>query len=215
MGRTSTSRDRLIESMADLVHKKGYTAVGVDQVCKAAGVKKGSFYYFFKSKRDLMLAALDQRWDLVSAHVLDRAFARDVPPLVRIERLFAIVADFEIANHRSFGSVLGCAFGNVAAEVGTTEPVIAKRVDDAFCGMAGFIRDAIREAQAAGDVDPAVDPDEIADAAVAYFEGVVLLAKTRNDPALLRRLAPRVVQLAGVPAPAGNKPRRSNYDDRQ
>jgi TetR/AcrR family transcriptional repressor of nem operon len=206
MGRTSTARERLIAAMGDLVHRKGYAAVGVDQVCRAAGVKKGSFYHFFRSKRELMLAALDQRWQLACDHVMTRAFQPDLPPLQRIERLFSIIADFETANRKAGGAVLGCPFGNIAAEVGLTEPSIASRADDAFSAMAAFVRNALTEAKSRGELGRDLRVAETADAAIAYFEGLSLLAKTRNDPGLIRRLGPRVVQLARQPA--GSSPRR-------
>ena len=37
----------------------GYTAVSVQDICQHAGVNKGSFYYFFPAKRDLVLAVID------------------------------------------------------------------------------------------------------------------------------------------------------------
>ena len=60
MGRTSDARERLVESCQALMHEKGYTAVGVGEVCSRAGVNKGSFYHFFPSKQDLALTVIDQ-----------------------------------------------------------------------------------------------------------------------------------------------------------
>ncbi|HEY3056540.1 MAG TPA: TetR/AcrR family transcriptional regulator [Thermoanaerobaculia bacterium] len=184
--------------MADLVHRRGYLAVGVEDVCKAAGVKKGSFYHFFASKRDLMLEALDRHQRFAHDHVLNVAFGENVPPLERIERLFAMVSRHEASNKKSGGKVLGCAFGNIAAEVSATEPRLARRANKAFCGFASFISDALAEAKKRGDIERRVDVDEAADAIVAYFEGIALLAKTRNDPALVRRLGRHAALLANV-----------------
>lgn len=212
MGRTSDAKERLIAAMAELVHRRGYVGVGVDDVCTAAGVQKGSFYYFFKSKRDLMLAALDHHWCVGREH-FGAAFLDQVPPLERIERLFAILATAEAANRQSKGHVLGCPFGNIAAEVGTSDPVLAKRADDAFCGLAGFLREALHDAQQRGQLARNVNLRESADALVAYFEGIALLAKTRNDPSLIRRLGPRAVQLALEPSP--RSPRRQRARSRK
>lgn len=200
MGRTSDARERLVAAMAALVHRRGYLAVGVDDVCRAAGVKKGSFYYFFASKRDLMLAALNRQWQMGHDHVIRVAFAADQPPLKRIERLLAMVAEIETSNRDREGCVLGCPFGNLAAEVGSSEPALTKRADEAFCGFGEYIRDALSEAKRLGQLGRHVDVRNAADAIVAYFEGVALLAKTRNDPSLIRRLGPRAVQLATQPA---------------
>ncbi|MGH3118273.1 MAG: TetR/AcrR family transcriptional regulator [Vicinamibacterales bacterium] len=214
MGRTSDAKARLVAAMADLVHRRGYLGVGVDEVCKAAGVKKGSFYHFFPSKRDLMLAALDQHWQMGRDHVIDAAFNDHLPPLERIERFFAVVAGLEAANRDSRGHVLGCPFGNIAAEVGTSDPALTKRADEAFWGFAGFVRDALSDAKTRGDLERTVDVNEAADAVVAYFEGLALLAKTRNDPSLILRLGARAVQLATRPPHRAARRRRKTVKRR-
>jgi TetR/AcrR family transcriptional repressor of nem operon len=212
MGRTSDAKQRLIAAMADLVHRRGYTSVTVDDVCAAAQVKKGSFYYFFPSKRDLMLAALDRKWEMGRDHFLSAAFADDLPPLQRIQRFFTMIADIEASNKKRTGQVLGCPFGNVAAETSTTEPVLAKRADAAFCGMADFIRDCLQRAIAAGELPRSTDVKGASEAIVAYFEGLSVMAKARNDPSVYRRLSHRAVLLAAnvqdkTPT-AGGTPRR-------
>lgn len=206
MGRTSNARERLITAMATLAHRRGYVAVGVEDVCKAAGVKKGSFYHFFPSKHDLMLAALDQQWQRGRNSFLAVAFGADVPPLQRIDRLLEMMAAFETVNKGREGHVLGCPFGNVAAEVGGSEPALTKCANDVFRAMAAMIEDALRDAKRIGQVERSIDEKTAADAIVAYFEGLALLAKARNDPALIRRLGPRAVHL--VHAPAAKRPRR-------
>lgn len=196
MGRTSTARERLVEAMARLTHRDGYSSVSVDDVCAAAGVKKGSFYYFFPSKRDLMLAALNQREqdarDGFQATVFDPA----IPPLERIRRFFTAVAEAEVANRRTVGHVLGCPFGGVAMNAGVAEPALARRANQAFGWVIAQVRAALGEAQACGDIDSNVDIDEAAEAILAYFQGVEVLARTRNDPAVVKRLADRAILLA-------------------
>jgi hypothetical protein len=120
----------------------------------------------------------------------------------------------EYAAHIA-GAVIhnGCPFGNIAAEVGASDPVLAKRADDAFCGLAGFLRQALHDAQARGQLARHVDLQVAADALVAYFEGIALLAKTRNDPSLILRLGPRAVQLAIAPSP--RSPRRQRPRSRK
>ena len=194
--------------MAGLVHRRGYLAVGVDDVCRAAGVKKGSFYYFFASKRELMLAALEQQWQMGHDHVIRVAFDPNRPPLERIERLLDMVAQLETSNKAREGRVLGCPFGNLATEVGSSEPALTKRADEAFCGFATYIRDALSEAKRLGQLGRHVDVQDAADAIVAYFEGLALVAKARNDPSLIRRLGRRAVQLALQPKRPRNLAKR-------
>lgn len=199
MGRKSDAAERLVTAMAALVHRRGYLAVGVDDVCKEAGVKKGSFYHFFASKRDLMLAAIERQGQMGKQVLVGAAFAGDLPPLKRIERLLETASRLETSNKTRGGHVLGCPFGNLAAEVGGSEPVLTRRVDESLRRFSESIRDALREAKRRGDVPRSLDVGKTTDAILAYFEGVMLLAKMRNDPSLIWRLAPLAVQLATQP----------------
>ena len=199
MGRRSDAAERLVSAMAGLVHQRGYLAVGVDDICKAAGVKKGSFYHFFASKRELMLAALEHHGQMGKEHLVAASFTAAEPPLRRIERMFETAGRVEASRKTRGGRVLGCPFGNLAAEVAGSEPILTKRVDELLGKFSESVRDALREAKRTGDVPRNLDVGKATDAILAYFEGVLLLAKTRNDPSLIRRVAPLAVQLAKQP----------------
>jgi TetR/AcrR family transcriptional regulator, transcriptional repressor for nem operon len=62
MGRTSDAREKILSAAQSLIELRGYSALGVAEICKAADVPKGSFYYFFESKEALALAVIDERW---------------------------------------------------------------------------------------------------------------------------------------------------------
>src|SRR5215212_7256369 len=84
MGRVSDARTRLMEAIAELIWTGSYGTTTIDQICDKAGVKKGSFYYFFKSKADLAEAAIEVEWTKYRT-VLDNVFSASVPPLERLK----------------------------------------------------------------------------------------------------------------------------------
>jgi len=51
MGRVSDAKQRLMDAVLDLIWSGSYGSTTIDDICEKAGVKKGSFYYFFDSKR--------------------------------------------------------------------------------------------------------------------------------------------------------------------
>lgn len=204
MGRTSDARERLLSSAMQRIHARSYYAVTVDDICAAAAVNKGSFYYYFPSKQALVVAAIEAQWDRIRTTLLEPAFAPDLAPLARIVRLFRLAADVHQARFDTGGQVLGCAFGNLALELGTQDPVVMAALRDVFAGYCGYFADALAEAQASGAVQVA-DIGATARALLAFFEGALLLAKTDNDAQVISRLAPQALALIGCPpiAPAG------------
>src|SRR4028119_2236030 len=96
MGRVSDAKQRLLDATIDLIWQHSYGAVTVDNICERAGVKKGSFYYFFPSKTDLVVAALDAHWQTVKTH-LDGIFAPSLPALDRLRGYFDFVYQRQLA----------------------------------------------------------------------------------------------------------------------
>ena len=189
MGRTSEAREQLIQSAICLMHTRGYTAVGVQEVCDHAGVNKGSFYHFFASKRDLVLAALDAQWEATERYFLDPAFATDRPLLEKFQRLLHM-------NGKRAGQepMKGCFFGNLSLELSTQDEVVRQKLQDIFQQWAAYFERELAKAVASGEL-PEIDPRTTAQTILAYIEGIALLAKTYNNPALIERLTQRLDQL--------------------
>lgn len=196
---TETSRDRILESARRLFYTRSFADVGVAEICAEAGVKKGSFYHFFSSKQELALAMLDDYRAERGGAFLRLAQDTTLPPLERLRQFSLRIADHQEAFHRDHGIVPGCPFGNMAAELSTCDEPIRARITDVFTIFESVIESLLREAADRGDLTD-IDPSATARAMLAYLEGVVLTAKTRNDPRIIRDLGPALVTLR-VPAP--------------
>ncbi|HEX3246397.1 MAG TPA: TetR/AcrR family transcriptional regulator [Chloroflexota bacterium] len=195
MGRPSTARERLLESARTLIHSSNYASASVEDLCAAAQVNKGSFYYFFPSKRDLALAVLDSQWERARLNVLEPTFACDVGPLERLDRFFE-----RVAEHHDRPIVLGCPFGNLAVELGTLDEPIRDRVRDILEGYRAYFKATIDEAVQTGAIPP-LDSEVTSQALVAYLQGALLLAKTHNDARIIGQLGKHARTILGVAAP--------------
>src|SRR3954451_24006212 len=85
MGRVSDAKERLMDAVGELIWTGSYGSTTIDQICEKAAVKKGSFYYFFDSKADVAVVALDVAWKEKRME-LDSLFSPTIPPLERIHR---------------------------------------------------------------------------------------------------------------------------------
>jgi TetR/AcrR family transcriptional repressor of nem operon len=194
MGRTSDAKERLIDTARELMHAKGYGAVGVGEICTQAGVNKGSFYYFFESKQRLGLAAIDAYTEAGGA--LWREIAdSEGPALDRLERIVASAHQNCKAQKSDSKQVHGCMLGNLALEQSTQDPEIQARIKKAFDGHLRLFERLLREAIKEGALAKNTDAKDKARAAVALMEGSMMLAKVQNDPKLTRDLPKQVIAL--------------------
>ncbi|MCP4901161.1 MAG: TetR/AcrR family transcriptional regulator [bacterium] len=175
---------------------RGYQNVGVSELCTHAGVKKGSFYYFFRSKEELALAVVDAFWQDYEAR-LDDSLAGSGSPLSRLERFL----DDTYLRHRSAiavdGCVRGCLLGNLALELATTTEMVRDRVALAFGRLSAALEVIVGEAMASGEV-PEGDPHLKGEELLAYIEGIILLAKARNNVDVIAHLRRGALALLGV-----------------
>ena len=85
MKRDGDTKQKLLEVAWKLIWEQSYGSVGVDEICKQAGVTKGSFYFAFPSKSDLAVAAFEEHWQM-KRPLLDSVFSSQVAPIAQFER---------------------------------------------------------------------------------------------------------------------------------
>jgi len=194
MGRTSTAKSQLVQSAKELLFSRSYASVGVNELCKHAGVKKGSFYHYFDSKRELTLETLNRQWEETTKVILEKAFIQGSPPLKQIELFFEGIVETFKDYYDKTGKVPGCPFGNLASELSMQDEVVRQKIDCIFQECVRYFENALLEAKENGEINTH-DPGTTAYAMVAYLQGIILLAKTRNDIDLLTDLGKKVMKL--------------------
>lgn len=198
MGRTSDARERLVEEASHLFHTRSYAGVGVQELCEAAGINKGSFYHYFPSKEDLAAAVIDAQWASVRDELLTPTLADDIAPLARIERFFGELARWQRSARKEFGTTPGCPLANLSGELCTYEPKLRRKLSRVFSGMCDALEATLRAAVAAGELARGTDVSRGAEALVAFAEGGMLLAAAHDDPALVGRLGKLALGLVGA-----------------
>ncbi|KAK1185689.1 TetR/AcrR family transcriptional regulator [Streptomyces sp. NBS 14/10] len=204
MGRTSDARERILSAARSLIETHGYSALGVAEICRTAGVPKGSFYYFFDSKESLALAVIDEHWAgqkrTWTTALSSDAQRRDAQPLLRLRRLFEETEVGLRTAQQSCGTVSGCLFGNLTLEMSNQTEAIRTRLQEIFEAQVEMVDSVIAEALERQEVEVA-DTREAARAVVAQLEGQVLFAKLYNSTQQLGPLWANCLALLGAHAP--------------
>jgi len=199
MGRTSDAKDRLMTAALDLIWEESYGAVTIDDICTRADVKKGSFYYFFHSKSELAVAALERLWVEDSKPRMDSIFSPSNNPLVRITTYLEYMHQFQAEIKQKHGKVLGCPVISVGSETCTCdeESAVGVKIRELFSRKRRYYESAIRDALAEGLIEPC-DPAEKATALSGLIEGILMQARIMNDPEVLRSLPELALRILGA-----------------
>jgi AcrR family transcriptional regulator len=194
-----TGRERLLAAAVELFYRRGFGAVGIDQVIAAAGVTKTTFYKHFECKDDLMVAAVQRRdeWESGAWSRAVRKLAGDDPA----RQLLAMLDVMDVwFNDPDFH---GCMFSNAAAEF----PNPHDPVHQAAAANKRRSREQRRDLALAAGAD-AVAAETFADCFTALVEGALVLRQTqgRNDAArVVRPAVEQLIQayLPGAPRAVG------------
>jgi TetR/AcrR family transcriptional repressor of nem operon len=178
-----------------LICENSYSSTSVDAICEKAGAKKGSFYYFFESKSELAVKALEADW-LGRKPWFDEVFSVSVPPLERIREFFDHIYKAQVKRHGAGGAVLGCPYFTLGCEISTQDRAICEEVRKILQRHERYFESAIREAHAEGLI-VAPDPKGKAKMLLSFFQGSVTNARIQNDPEVLREVAEGAMSILG------------------
>ena len=196
MPRVSDMKERLMEAAMDLMWRNSYGTTSVEAICERADAKKGSFYYFFKSKSELAAAALEADWNKKKAE-MDTIFSPTVPPLERLDRYFDFVHDRLAELQKKCGSILGCPFVSVGSEVSTQDQIVRETIDRIMDRKMNYFISAVRDAAAQRLIDTS-DPAAKARALFSCYQGMIAQARIQNDVELLREFKGVARDVLGV-----------------
>ncbi len=196
MGRVSDARERLMTAVGELIWTGSYGSTTIDRICEKAGVKKGSFYYFFESKADLALAALDRQWERHRTE-LDAIFSSSRPPLERLRRYCEYSYRFQADLQGKYGCVLGCPLFSVGAEISTREDRLQKKIQEILEYKRRYLESTLRDAHAARLANV---PDPVAKSRIlfAYYQGLATQARIENSLEVLHEAVEGTYDLLGV-----------------
>jgi AcrR family transcriptional regulator len=111
------NRKSLLEHALRLFAERGYDAVGVQEVCEAAGVTKPTLYHYFGSKRGLLEALVGERYAPFALELAEAArYAGDLPRT--LEQVVSAFFEFAAREPTLYRMVLAMWLASPASEAG-------------------------------------------------------------------------------------------------
>lgn len=199
MGRSPTNtKERLIETASELIWKNSFGSVSVDEICRQADVKKGSFYHYFPSKIDLALEVMENCFNEFRP-VLDSVFSPSVDPIERFETVADIIIQKQEEALQSCGNVVGCAFASLGSEMANQDERLRQKIQYKFELMERYyvatLRDLIDQGRLPNDLDVHAKANDI----YSYITGQLLMARIQNSLEPLKRdLKKGILRIVGA-----------------
>lgn len=193
----SSTRQRLLHTALDLFWRHSYGSISVDDICSQAAVNKGSFYYAFKTKSELAVAAFEAHWNGLRP-AMDAAFSSQNDPVVRLDQYCDLVIRDQLERYRAAGKILGCPFCSLGCELSTSDDAVRSKAQEICERIIRYLVAALRDAIAQGVLPPNVQPDGLGRELFCYRTGVLMQAKIENNPEALNDLKPGLFRHLGL-----------------
>jgi len=171
-------RQRLITAASQLLHQQGVEKTTLADIAQAADVPAGNVYYYFKTKDELVAAAIDAHAEDIQTTLA--SFDRHRSPKNRLKAFVRMVVE-----QRDLTARYGCPQGSLCSE-------LDKRDDGLDRPCAELIRLPIDWAEHQFRSMGRRDARDLAVALIATYQGIALITNTLRDPELMTREGKRL-----------------------
>jgi TetR/AcrR family transcriptional repressor of nem operon len=166
-------RERLRTAAREVLHRQGVEATTLADIAAAADVPVGNVYYYFKTKDELVAAAIGSHEEMMSS-----AFAELSKPRTPRARLKAYVR--MLTDQRDLVAACGCPQGSLCSELDKRGDALAGECGRLMAMPIDWAEEQFRELGRR-------DARDLAVALVAAYQGIALLTNTFRDPELMVR----------------------------
>jgi len=190
----SETREKLLETALTLIWQSNYSIVGVNEICKQAGVTKGAFYHHFESKASLFCEATAYYWQVIKKD-LDTIFSPVNSPLQQLENLIQFLFQAKLSDD----SVRGCPFFNAGAQIGTDDEKVIEALKNLSQTAITYNLALIKSLEAGGYLERSGDMEQQARLMYHYIHGVMSYAYVQPDIETIKKDLPEgLYRLLGI-----------------
>ena len=163
-------RQELIETAIQLFAEHGFHATGIDRIAEVAQISKKTMYNYFRSKEELIVAALRHHDGMFRNYFMKAVKKAAVPPKDRLLAIFD-VAQAWFSQHDFYG----CLFINAIGEYSDRNAAIQSACAEYKRMMRLFIQELAEDANIK-------DPEKLASSLAILLEGSIVTAQVSGLP---------------------------------
>ena len=176
------TKEKLLDTALEMFWMESYRSVSIDDICKKANVKKGSFYHYFPSKADFAIEVFDYLWNSYR-NFLNQAFSPLLSPEERLHAYAEMVYAQQKEKMDETGKVPGCPYTTCSGEMCTQDERIRAKISEVFNNVSVYFEGVLKDINAVWTMPISMAANQM----TCYAIGVLFQAKIKNDVEIIRR----------------------------
>jgi len=181
------TRTLLLETALDLIWQSSYNSVGVNEICKQAGVTKGSFYHHFESKAELFCEASNHYWEAIKQD-LDAILSPVHSPLQQLENWIEFIFINKIGEDET--NIPGCAFFSAGTQTGCVDVQVTDSLQTMTERSGKYNLALIRSLKNEHYLEENVAPEQAARLMQQYVQGAIMHTRVQRCLNYIKRDLP-------------------------
>ncbi len=174
-------RKEIVNAAFELMLEKGYEDTGIQDILSKIGATKGCIYYYFKSKKDVAIAVIEE---VIKPHYQSvwGDFYKSDDPLKALCHVIDGIYDSDAARL----SKTGCPLGNLILEISAKDAVLANHTNAVITIWRSFLETGLKKAKDIGIIPKSFDISKVSDFIIASFEGCIMMSKSNQSKETLK-----------------------------
>ena len=172
------TKERIVRVAAELFYRKGYHAVGLNEVLATANAPKGSFYYYFQSKEELARDTIDYLGDVVLHRVKEALLEADgTNGREAVKRFVEVVA----RNAQDGETVGACPLSTLGMQLAASVPGLGERTDRYLGQLLAYLRAFLEAAERRGELLVQGASGLLAEEFLYLYEGSLVVSSVQGS----------------------------------
>ncbi len=186
------SKSQLINTAYRLFLTKSYNSTSTSLICEEASINKGTFYHFFHSKADLLIACIRLHSENITTNI-EAINNTDLSGREKLGEFLLLSVKSIRETFEETGQVSGCLLGNITLELSTIDNNVRNEIIKETQKIQNKIIPILDFYAQENNLD--MDTKKASEILFAYLQGNILLAKLHNDPSRVSEILPTSAQL--------------------
>lgn len=180
------TREKILQTAASMFHRRNYHGVKIDEIIEEAGVNKGSFYHYFKTKEISAIESIKYMKEKTKELVYDATFLKTNDPVERLEGIFKLLQTAYKKQIKEHGRILGCPFMNIGSELATENDAIRDEVAQAWEEFYSYYEQIYNDSLKKGLTNKKITKTKVGPSLLSILNGAITNAKISNKPDALK-----------------------------